>query len=146
MPEIKGKSKNMSATYLFVYGTLRKGYPHINAQLLEKSAFYVGHGYTYGKIYEINNYPGLILLPQCKDKVYGDVYDISDDCNNIINLTDEYEGVSNPPAPNDLYKRVCSQVCIDTYWIEAFTYIFSGETRGLKWIDSGDYLAYSGLI
>lgn len=145
MPEIKGESKK-NITYLFVYGTLRKGYPHINAQLLENLAVYVGQDYTYGKLYEVNNYPGLILMQQSKEKVYGDVYDISDDSNNILSFTDEYEGVSNPPAPNDLYKRVSCNVYFHTFRIEAYTYMFSGDIRGLKWIDSGDYLAYSGLI
>jgi len=51
----------MTSDLLFVYGTLMRGFDHPMAQLLSRSADFIGEGRCQGRLYLVKHYPGLVL-------------------------------------------------------------------------------------
>ena len=51
----------MISDRLFVYGTLMRGFDHPMAQLLSRSADFLGTATCRGRLYLIKHYPGLVL-------------------------------------------------------------------------------------
>ena len=64
----------MMLDLLFVYGTLMRGFDHPMAQLLSRSADFVGEARSRGRLYLIKHYPGLVLSDDADDVVFGEVY------------------------------------------------------------------------
>jgi gamma-glutamylcyclotransferase (GGCT)/AIG2-like uncharacterized protein YtfP len=91
--------------YLFVYGTLKSDYENPYAIALRDKSALVGTGFILGKIVQISWYPGLLLTSNNDEKVFGEVYLLPEDSDELMIMLDTYEGVSNPPDPKDEYKK-----------------------------------------
>jgi gamma-glutamylcyclotransferase (GGCT)/AIG2-like uncharacterized protein YtfP len=133
--------------YLFVYGSLRRGFP--NHFLLEKS-IYMGTYSTVDKYHMIGqvskSFPYVVDKAEFADTnpthIIGELYDIEAD---ILKDLDELEG--HP----DFYTRRSVQV-VGEHTYSAYVYILenSGIIRGLKnnsrfeLVPSGDWLVYCG--
>src|ERR1700687_2525144 len=59
---------------LFVYGTLMRGFDHPMAQLLSRSADFIGEARCQGRLYLVKHYPGLVLSDDPADVVFGELY------------------------------------------------------------------------
>src|SRR3982074_561356 len=72
----------MMQDHLFVYGTLMRGFDHPMAQLLSRSADFVGEARCRGRLYRVKHYPGLLLSEDPGDIVFGELYRLrqSDEC------------------------------------------------------------------
>ncbi len=81
--------------YLFVYGTLRRNLEYSMSHWLSRHAHFVDNGFTYGRLYEINHYPGMIRTTSGYEKVYGEVYRI-DNPEYVLKILDGYEECSTP--------------------------------------------------
>ena len=68
----------MISDRLFVYGTLMRGFDHPMAQLLSRSADYLGPATCRGRLYLIRHYPGLVLSEEPADIVFGELYRLRD--------------------------------------------------------------------
>src|SRR5271163_4088561 len=64
----------MISDLLFVYGTLMRGYDHPMAQLLSRSADFVGEAHCRARLYLVKHYPGLVLSDDAGDVVRGEVF------------------------------------------------------------------------
>ncbi len=64
----------MNSDRLFVYGTLMRGFDHPMAQLLSRSADFIGEARCRGRLYLIKHYPGLLLSDDPADLVFGELY------------------------------------------------------------------------
>ncbi len=129
---------------LFVYGTLL---PELNLEissLFRKEADFMGRGFVYGDLYDLGQYPGMVLDFTSKNKVFGYLYQLKMPAISF-ELLDEYEGINmNFPEENE-YIRACVNVIMeDKVWI-AETYLYIRDVSSLKKIDSGHYLSYLGL-
>ncbi|HEY3029085.1 MAG TPA: gamma-glutamylcyclotransferase family protein, partial [Bradyrhizobium sp.] len=51
----------MISDLLFVYGTLMRGFNQPMAQLLSRSADFIGEAQCRGRLYLVKHYPGLVL-------------------------------------------------------------------------------------
>ena len=60
----------MISDRLFVYGTLMRGFDHPMAQLLSRSADFIGEAKCRGRLYLIKHYPGLVLSDDANDIVF----------------------------------------------------------------------------
>ena len=118
------KNKKSEKIYVFVYGTLRRGFE--NHYLLKNSKF-IGYGITKEKysLY-VDSIPYVVKIPYCQIK--GEVYEV--DKNTLIAL-DELEG--HP----DFYRRELIDVIVNGKTIKAWIYFYP-YPRG-KLIKSGDY-------
>ena len=64
----------MISNRLFVYGTLMRGFDHPMAQLLSRSADFIGEARCQGRLYLVKHYPGLVLSDHPADVVFGELY------------------------------------------------------------------------
>lgn len=126
--------------YLFVYGTLMKKYSGHKPIHLEKYGKYVSEGIIQGRLYEIDNYPGLILSSNSSDKVYGEIF-LLEDFIAAIHKLDEYEDYFQDDLENSLYVRQVEQIKIkEGETKKAWVFIFNKEVDEKKRIISGNYM------
>jgi gamma-glutamylcyclotransferase (GGCT)/AIG2-like uncharacterized protein YtfP len=131
--------------HLFVYGTLRRGFNHPLAQHLARQAHFVGLGCVPGRLYDLGDYPGLVLPGQPTDRVLGDVYAL-DRPGQLLSLLDEYEEY-NPLEPfHSLYLREAVTITLLAGGSrQGWLYRFNRPVKPFKYIPSGDYLSYLSL-
>lgn len=120
--------------YLFVYGTLMGDLDNEMSRFLANHSEFVDKGYFYGKLYEVNNFPGSVLGSNTFDKVFGSLYKITNK-DHIFNVLDSYEGVEE-----GLFKRYVIDVYIKNEVVTSWVYLYNQPTNHLKLIVSGDYL------
>ncbi|HHV65924.1 MAG TPA: gamma-glutamylcyclotransferase [Peptococcaceae bacterium] len=111
---------------VFVYGTLMKGYENHRYYLAQ--AEYLGKGEIEGyALYAVSSFPGIV--PEKGEKVKGELYRVDSDT--LVEL-DILEGEGS------LYLRKMVKVTMDQKTVEAWVYIWNGETRGKKKINYDD--------
>lgn len=128
--------------YLFVYGTLRRGFKHPLARRLAYQADFTGLGQFQGRLYDLGSYPGLIVSDQAEDRVVGDLYRLYRP-DQILKILDKYEAHYPADPARSLYLRQCLPVEAEqgqTIW--TWVYIYNRPVQGYRLIASGDYLHY----
>ncbi|MDM5155189.1 gamma-glutamylcyclotransferase family protein [Bacillus sp. DX1.1] len=125
--------------YVFVYGTLRKN--EINAHYLQDSTCIAAEAWTYGKLFDTNEYyPAMV--PSIDEKVHGEVYEVSDTVLKALDELEEYTG--NPEE--DLYDRITQSVYLENRNITAYVYVAQSEEMLQRPIISGDWVRYNKLL
>lgn len=131
-----------ASEYIFVYGTLRRGFCNPVQQTLERCANFVSGAVLNGKLYEIEGYPGAVLSDDQCDLVIGELYKIKNR-DKIFSVLDEYEGCSQQfPEPREYIRKPV------TVWLEngeglmAWTYLYNWQINDKAHIRSGDYLKW----
>ena len=126
----------MSSRPLFVYGTLRHGYPNRYARLLEHSARYLGTARIPGRLYRISWYPGVRLVKGAEDAVnkefvVGDLFRLRDP--KMLAKLDQYEGSNE-------YQRVAATATLsDGTRVRCWIYEFIGGVLESQRVPSGDW-------
>ena len=128
---------------LFVYGTLRKDIPNSRVHLLAQEAqgvTFVGYWRIQGRLFDLGEYPGLVLSHDPDSWVHGEVYALHNPQETLSRL-DDYEGCGpNDPKPHE-FDRVEKDVVLDSGASgKAWVYIYGGTTANKREIVSGDYL------
>src|SRR5450756_426231 len=115
----------MSSDRLFVYGTLMRGYVHPMAQLLSRSADFIGEAHCRGRLYLIKHYPGLLLSDDAGDIVFGELYRLRQPAE-LLREFDMYEACGEGFAAPTEYVRQMLTVARDGHRAdEAWTYIYN---------------------
>lgn len=126
---------------LFVYGTLL---PECNLSIstqFVKEAEFIGHGYVFANLYDLGEYPGMVLDLSYEHKVFGHIYRLKSPEKTLL-LLDEYEDI-NPLFPeNNEYIRAEVKVISQNRVLNAYAYLYLNDVLPLKKIHSGDYLSY----
>jgi gamma-glutamylcyclotransferase (GGCT)/AIG2-like uncharacterized protein YtfP len=127
---------------LFVYGTLRKDVRNSKFHLLAREASeatFVGHARIQGRLFDLGEYPGLVLSGDPGSWVNGEVYAFHNPQRTLSRL-DAYEGCGlNDPQPHD-FERVERDVVLDSgARHRAWLYVYNGPTADKREILSGDY-------
>lgn len=127
---------------VFVYGTLRRGFPHPMATFLSESARFLGEGTVRGTLVNLGSYPGLSLPGDTA--VRGDLYEFSPDSAAVgLERLDAYEGCSaRDPLPHEYRKESVEVVLTDGTTCRASVYLLNGSPSGFEMIGSGDYLEW----
>ncbi|WP_375585676.1 gamma-glutamylcyclotransferase [Cyclobacterium xiamenense] len=127
---------------LFVYGTLRKGFSHPMAKILEERCQYLGTGTIQGRLFDRGPYPVAVLSPDPEHFVHGDVYALSTE-ERMLALMDDYEGVGEWLKTGVRFERKQIRVVLaDGSRTTAWAYLHSGYTDHFVPIPGGDYLAF----
>lgn len=119
--------------YLFVYGTLRRGAATKWSRFLADRSSFTGFGRTRGVLFQLDGYPGMIAAGHEEAWVRGEICLL--DTPSLLAALDEYEG--------DEFER--QQVAVeldDGRTVQAWAYLYRGETEGRASIVSGDYLRF----
>ena len=131
----------MNNTYLFVYGSLRRGTNSDMFQLLARQADFVGAASYQGKLYKIDDYPGAVASKNKTDLVYGEVYQLHD-ANFILPQLDDYEECgAGFLQPTEYVRELCEVKLQNNQIIQAWLYRYNRPTDALELLASGDFLA-----
>ena len=122
---------------LFVYGTLRRDCK-FRAINLEEYSLFLGYGKVKGRLYEVDNYPGVVLGGE--KEVIGELYEVFDF--ELFDILDRYEECSREYPPPTEYKRVVCKVKFNSKMVNAWVYEYNLDTSTLQLIESGDYVEF----
>jgi gamma-glutamylcyclotransferase (GGCT)/AIG2-like uncharacterized protein YtfP len=130
--------------YLFVYGTLLSRFRHPLHRLLGEQAEYLGRGRMTGRLYDLGEYPGLVITPQTESRVWGELYRLRDPRPTLASL-DLYEACPPSNTRSGEYRRrqVIARL-LPGGSLRSWVYVYQGPVRGRPLIRSGDYLRYLG--
>ena len=87
----------MSPTYLFVYGTLRRGSHNRFAALLQSQARFVGAAKVAGRLYDLGRHPAGVRSDVAGEWVHGEVFLLMQP-SQMLAVLDKYEGPNFPRA------------------------------------------------
>jgi gamma-glutamylcyclotransferase (GGCT)/AIG2-like uncharacterized protein YtfP len=131
----------MISNYLFVYGTLMRGFDHPMAQLLSRSADFIGDARCRGRLYLVKHYPGLIKSDDANDVVFGELFRLRRP-EELLREFDMYEACGEGFAePTEYVRQVLSVTRHDGAVSEAWTYFYNWPVAHLPRIASGRFLA-----
>ena len=130
----------MISDRLFVYGTLMRGFDHPMAQLLSRSADFVGEAQCRGRLHLVKHYPGLALSDDAADVVFGELYRLRAP-DELLREFDMYEACGEGFAePTEYVRRMLAVTGDDGTVSEAWTYIYNWPVAHLPRIASGRFL------
>ena len=131
----------MNNSYLFVYGTLRRDTNSEMFQLLAQQADFVGEASYQGKLYKIDDYPGVVASENKTDLVQGEVYQLHD-ADFILPELDQYEECgAGFLQPTEYVRELCELRLQNDQIIQAWFYRYNRATDALKLLASGDFVA-----
>lgn len=126
---------------LFVYGTLLPECNlSISTQFLEETEF-LGHGYVFAKLYDLGDYPAMVLDITYEHKVFGQIYRLHSPKKTLA-LLDDYEDINHSFPEDNEYIRAVVKVNSREREMNAYAYLYTKDVLPLKKIPSGDYLSY----
>lgn len=129
--------------YLFVYGSLRKGFHNEAYQYIFHYFHFVGDAAVKGLLYDLGPYPAAV--PAGGDaKIIGELYEIKnkDEYGYALAQLDDYEGVDPLEGETQYYRREPVEVFIGDHTIRAWIYWYNQPVEGYPLIESGDVLRY----
>ena len=131
--------------FLFVYGTLRKGFRNEHAEFLAEHATHRGPARLRGRMYEINGYPGITPSPDHGDQVSGDLYELHAPALVLARL-DDYEGYAESAIAEtcDYLRQEMNVHLLSGQTLKAWVYLYNREVDERQRIYSGDYRRYLG--
>ena len=130
----------MTSNHLFVYGTLMRGFDHPMAQLLSRSADFIGEARCRGRLYLIKHYPGLVLSDDPTETVFGELYRLRQP-EALLREFDMYEACGEGfKEPTEYIRQMLPVMSGEGVTSEAWTYIYNWPVTGLPWIESGRFL------
>ncbi|WP_159005676.1 gamma-glutamylcyclotransferase family protein [Bradyrhizobium sp. S69] len=135
----------MTSDRLFVYGTLMRDFDHPMAQLLSRSADFIGEARCAGRLYLVKHYPGLVLSEEPGEFVFGELYRLTQP-EALLREFDMYEACGEGFAePTEYVRRMLTVTLQDgaaseAPTREAWTYIYNWPVAHLPRIASGRFM------
>jgi gamma-glutamylcyclotransferase (GGCT)/AIG2-like uncharacterized protein YtfP len=130
----------MISDLLFVYGTLMRGFDHPMAQLLSRSAGFIGEARCRGRLYLVKHYPGLVLSDDPTEVVFGELYRLRQP-RELLAEFDMYEACGEGFAEPTEYIRQMLSVTLADGTAAAWTYVYNWPVAHLTRIASGRFPA-----
>ena len=125
---------------LFVYGTLMRGFDHPMAQLLSRSADFIGEARCRGRLYLVKHYPGLVLSDDPTEVVFGELYRLRAPVE-LLREFDMYEACGEGfAAPTEYIRQMLPVTSGDGAASEAWTYLYNWPVAHLPRIASGRFM------
>lgn len=131
----------MATEYIFVYGSLRRGFASPAREVLDDYAEFISDAIYQGKLYKIDWYPGVVPSDDEDDIVHGEVYKIINR-EEVLRKLDRYEGCSTMDQKPHAFVRKKVEVKSSGNEITAWIYLYDLSIDDMVLISSGDYLKY----
>jgi gamma-glutamylcyclotransferase (GGCT)/AIG2-like uncharacterized protein YtfP len=130
------------ASYLFVYGTLRRDAAHPMAEVLHAASTHLGEARFQGRLYRVSWYPAAVASPDPEETIIGDLFALHAGREaELLETLDEYEGTKSESGRPPYYRRERHAVTLsDGRTPEAWVYLFNRSTDKLERIASGDFV------
>lgn len=130
--------------FIFVYGLLKSKYENEAAQTVRKNCTLIGEGRMPGRLYNIGTYPGAVYIEDATTFVYGEIFEIQQNEENLIHYLDRFEGVgADFPEPNEYHKEIIP-VQTEQGVIQASCYLYNWNLERLELIKTGNYEDQNG--
>jgi len=126
----------LAPEYLFVYGTLMKGFENPFAEKLNKLSVFEGNGSFPGLLYQVDWYPGAVYFQESKFTVFGEVYKIKN-APGLLQELDEYEDVSEDENVSLYVRRIVTVKLENESVLDCWVYLYNQPVADLKQIESG---------
>ena len=125
------------SSYLFVYGTLMDSENEI-AEILRLNSTFVATGKFKGKLYDIGEYPGAVLVNDGYNFVFGSILLINSP-EETFKVLDEYEGFGEDEEQPNLFVRYLLDIETATEITKCWVYLYNLPVAGFKQITSGKW-------
>lgn len=134
---------NDANLFLFVYGTLRRGFHSTAFQYITPFFTHEADGKVKGRLYDLGEYPAAIPTTD-EQYIIGELYKAKseDEFNWAISQMDDYEGVHPEEGEQQLYDRALTTVFANGKEYTAWIYWYKGNTTGKPLVESGDVMEY----
>ena len=129
----------MDTNYIFVYGLLKSMYENEPALFIRENCELVGEASFPGTLLDIGTYPGAIFDPNAESKVFGEVFEIKRNKEELVAFLDHFEGTGPGFEEPNEYKREVIPVQIKTGELRASCYLYNWDQTGKRVIESGRY-------
>jgi gamma-glutamylcyclotransferase (GGCT)/AIG2-like uncharacterized protein YtfP len=127
--------------YLFVYGTLRKGYDLKLKGRVAGELEYVGRAKVGGTMYDIGQYPGAVKGKN-NNEIVGEVFLVNNP-DKVFKVLDKYEGYKESAESTSEFVRKKNRVQLRSgKTINAWIYWYNEDLAGKQKIKYKDYLNY----
>ena len=126
---------------LFVYGTLMGDIDSSIARFLRKNSRFLGEYQIRGRLYDLGQYPGLVVDPDCNDLVTGHLFQLK----NVpitLGILDRYEAIFPGEEADCEYRRELVSVFREGDTQNTWTYVYNYPLADQPQIHSGNYLDY----
>jgi gamma-glutamylcyclotransferase (GGCT)/AIG2-like uncharacterized protein YtfP len=123
-----------------VYGTLRDPRARSLRDQLVRESDFIGRAVFQGLLYDLGAYPGVVPSHHPEDLVSGEVFALRNP-ELLFEVLDRYEAYNPKDISSSLYIRVKADVVLEEgRKIQSWLYLYNRSVKGVKRIDSGDYL------
>lgn len=125
--------------YLFIYGTLLPEYaPNEIADTVRRLS-YVGPAYVHGRLYDLGEYPGVILDASSPTKISGHLFKLPQN-QSVLAALDSYEGFESENLKKSLFVRERTTVTLDDKRsVQCWIYVYNRDPGAAPLVLSGDY-------
>lgn len=132
----------MADQFLFVYGTLRSDCGAAFSEVMQGQFSLVGKATTKGRLYNLGQYPGLLLSDANGEQVTGELYLLTGSASAMA-LLDRYEESAMSPASGAEYYRDKRMVMLeDGSVVQSWVYVYNWPVAEEDRIASGDYAQF----
>jgi gamma-glutamylcyclotransferase (GGCT)/AIG2-like uncharacterized protein YtfP len=129
--------------FLFVYGSLRKGFQSEAYQYISQYFELVGNATTNGFLIDLGSYPAAIPTDS-EHLIIGELYKLKTEEEHdwAFAQLDDYEGVNVEVDEQQLYRRAIAKVRHENKDTISWIYWYNGDVTGKPIIPSGDIFEY----
>jgi gamma-glutamylcyclotransferase (GGCT)/AIG2-like uncharacterized protein YtfP len=122
--------------YLFSYGTLRSGHAPEEITSVVERLRPVGKGYVFGQLYDLGEFPGIVLDSTSPQQVFGTISFLPDDPN-CLRALDAYEGFDAEYPDTSLFLRTVHPVRLaEGGSLPCWIYIYNGSLKTARAVES----------
>ncbi len=126
------------AERIFVYGTLRQGFP-LHRHIRRMAIRYVGKGKINGRLYDLGEFPGVFPSSSPADVITGEVYELTDPRRQLVEL-DRLEEFDPDREETSLFLRRRTLVRLrNGQRLRAWVYLMPRKNSKCRLIPGGDY-------
>ena len=131
----------LTASHLFVYGTLRSDAGGAMHDRLMRGVRSLGRASIAGRLYDAGRYPAAVLSDHPAERINGELYAIdADAAGALLAALDAYEGVDAAHPALSLFRRsVVAAEREDGMRIPSWVYFYNRRVDSLPRVTSGDW-------
>ena len=123
---------------LFVYGTLRRGFP-LHLRLGKRSVRYLGKGRVRGRLYDLGEFPGALPSSSPHDEIEGEAYELLDGEKQLRELDKVEEFYPDRPDDSLFVRRITDVRLHGGQHVKTWVYFLPKRPVKARTIAGGEY-------
>ncbi len=128
--------------YLFIYGTLLPEYAPGEIAGTVNRLSCLGEASVPGRLYDLGEYPGAVLDPSAKTKIFGRVYELPDEADTLRALDSHEEFYPNDLGKSLFVRKRATVTLNNSESLPCWVYVYNRDIGGAKLLADGSYKKY----